>query len=348
MRQFVFLTAATMLSTLLFSQKEDEPTYKQGHIIDETMMLGAYNSEARYDVVGSFDLFLTTNFIYFQAKEKNIDLGLIAVGDKYSKLKQNTDFHPGFKLGLGLNSSFDNWAIYAQYTRLHLKNTLTKNLSDNQSFTPDWTESDIYVSIAKGIWGIKSDILDLELSRAYYVGRKLSLAPFVGMRGIRLHQTKISEYTGLDSELTNTLYIHVFNRANSLGIGPRVGINSNYLFGSGTRLFGNMAASLFYQHFRTKMDHTLANMTLQTTGITKIRDKESNITPNLEIAIGFGWGSYFCKNRWHMDIFASYEFHIFWNQNTPRGIYESLYSRVDGSPAALTFQGLNVGIKVDF
>jgi hypothetical protein len=43
--------------------------------------------------------------------------------------------------------------------------------------------------------------------------------------------------------------------------------------------------------------------------------------PNLEIALGLSWGSYFDKNRYHVTLRAGYEFHVFWDQLNMRKFF---------------------------
>ena len=247
--------------------------------ITEDPLMCAYNAPVNTMIKCPMDVFVTASFIYWQAKEKGLELGITANTETAdngcdpcktgSVINMDFDFKPGFKVGLGMHSDYDNWHLYLEYTRLHLTDHKTYKLNDDCACNddcdpfPPCTEilpvriaEDLYLNVAKGKWTMNLDVLDLELGRAYWVGTELTFAPFVGLRGGWLDQKMRAKYCGrVDDEgcaVPSCISYITTNKSDSWLIGPRVGIDTNWHVWEGFRLFGNTAFSLFYQRFRRK------------------------------------------------------------------------------------------------
>ena len=63
---------------------------------------------------------------------------------------------------------------------------------------------------------------------------------------------------------------------------------------------------------------------------------------------GFGWGMYLCDQQYHIDLSATYEFQVYWNQNMINWYSASLIGLNGTSPGNLYFQGLTVNATFDF
>ena len=128
-------------------------------------------------------------------------------------------------------------------------------------------------------------------------------------------------------------------------IGPRSGVDTDWMIGCDFRIFGNVAGSLVYQNFNN------SNKTIISNPLDDTRDssnKVSYITPNVEFALGLGYGSYFFNNEWYFDLTVGYDFNYFWNQNMMRHCIDSSFNLVDGDSGNLYLHGLTVTARVDF
>ncbi len=296
----------------------------------------AYNQSARVDVYKAKGAFVTGSFIYWEALEQGFYLVLLS-DDANNPTRQQAvnikhGFDPGFRVGLGYNFQYDDWTAYIEYTRFHSKNNFSKT-------RPSWVSSQAYYWFSssalaneyRGNLKIELDILDLELSRWEYRGKKLLFSPFWGLKGGLIDQSFTSSAVFTSSTISNTL------KSDSWLIGPRIGVYTKWLLGRGFSLNGKAAGSLNYQKFH--------NMTASINNV-KI-DNDSVISPIFEMLLGFNWGSYFDKNNWHFDIFAGYELQVLWNQNMiMKNRILSLNSNIDSGK--LTLHGLNITAKFDF
>lgn len=158
------------------------------------------------------------------------------------------------------------------------------------------------------------DIVSWQLARSYYIGEKLSFRPFIAARAAWIRQGASLSFTrpstegffvGSASSQTNT--------SHSWGVGPSLGISSNWMFREGFRLYGNGNADLlFTQYTRLNSTKQIANPTRE----IFIHQKNINcLRGHLEMELGLGWGTYFDCNRWHVDFSAGYSGQIFFDQN---------------------------------
>jgi hypothetical protein len=343
-KNFFVLITLFLTTTLLFSKNNKEMfDYDQGHIVDENQMLGAYNKTARVNVRGCFDTFITASFIYWQPREEGLSLCLVDKVTKKDIIKQNFEYHPGFKVGLGFNTTFDNWTIYIQYIRLSTKDSTKKYLNNSTDvLLPFWGE--IIASKAKSSWRLKTNIWDLEVKRSYFVGKKLFLNPFVGVRGALIDQKYNATYEYPDLTEINLSK----NKSDSWAVGPRVGLSADYILGKGFKFLGNIAASVLYQHFKVKQEEILVVELIPSEETSLSKNKISYLTPNLEMGLWFSYGSYFKRKKYYAKLDVGYEAHLFWNQNTLSALNDLLDNRHDGSIGNLIFHGLTITGRFDF
>ncbi len=235
----------------------------------------------------------------------------------------------------------DDWQIYAEYSRMHLSVSKNATVPANMSsLTPFWLYSYGTIGSTSSKWSPKLDFIDLEFARPCYVGTKLTFRPHVGVRGGWLDQRFNINYKHAGTNVMSK------NKSNSWLVGPRAGLDTNWIFGSGFRMFADLATSLFYQKFTTTAKQEL--YTNPQVFNQNYKDKLGTINPYVEIGAGLGWGTYFDNSNWHIDLSVAYEFHHFWNQNMMRVLVDSINNRIGQNPGDLAIQGLSATLRLDF
>jgi hypothetical protein len=345
---------------------EDYQSAFQGHSAPEDQMKKGYNHPARIDVKNSWDFYVSGSYIYWQPRQDGLELareivevqeGFLVLHVDNTFVHMDFDYHSGFKVGMGGSFERDDWSLDFEYTRLYTTDHRSKTLSDDPEdlalhyFVAFWAEEPRLSTAfyAKARWKLHFNILDGTLGRNYYVGEKLSFKPYVGLRAGWIDQKYRADYTFTDFIYETPAYSN--SKSDSWVLGPRVGLDTNWHLGEGFRLFGNTAAALFYQRFKTDVELVILDQeepienTLRT-----MKEKEGYFNPNFEIALGLGWGSYFCDDSWHIDLAAAYDFHIFWDQNMMRKILDYYNTGInsDPTPGDLILHGLTVSLKLDF
>jgi len=372
-KAFILPLALALATTVVgFSEGEQVQSYDQGHALKEKQIPSAYNHPARIDVSDSWDVFITGSFIYWQTMEGGLDLGHFYYFDQDDNyegyvVNQHFPYKPGFKVALGTNLGHDNWILSAEYTWLHFtKETYNDEVYDVDfdgcNFAEGWYYDD-YTGDLYSYWKYRYDMIDLEMSRPFYLGTCLVFKPFVALRGGWIKQVYYWEGSDYDDE---AYYVDwADNLQKTWLVGPRVGVNCDWIFFDDFRLISNVAAALFYQYFNNTS--WVGRMIVPDDGDTTefydrgLISKTGQLTPNVQGALGLGWGSYFGSNNgWHFDLSLLYEVHYFWNQNKMRAlnqkevqelltndaleyVYSPAYKAED-----LMMHGLTVTVRFDF
>ena len=330
------------------TQEPSKPFTEQGHAKTEGQMMAGYNAPARTDTHG-YDFFVWGSFIYWQGMQEHMDLGFYMEGANTGYVRDRQyfdmefDWHPGFKVGIGTSSDYDHWDFMAEYTWLHATNK--KSYTIDPAFwlyVPRFDRGYANTNHLSGSWEMDFDILDGEMARRYYVGTKLTLRTHFGVRAAWLNQ-KYKEKMFVYPNATvgsPAAWWYYSGRTRNWSVGPRLGLDVNWLFAEGFRLMGSAATSILYSRYNVteREDNVWNTDDLEFNNIGQ-RHKFYALRPNLEIQSGLGWGTYFGDGEYYFDLSALYEFHVFWRQEAMR------YDTVKGD---LTLNGLTVTARFDF
>jgi len=354
-KMLILPLAVACFAVVGFAEEQSKvASYDQGHAILENQFPSGYNHQARIDVDG-WDVFITGSFIYWQAMEGGLELGMYndtpteLWTDYNETVNMNFAYKPGFKVALGTQLDHDNWILSAEYTWLHLSDSTDLVVAD-VPFTPGWFFRDMLLIDAAAQWKLRYDMIDLEMSRPYYVGTNLTLKPFGSLRGGLIKQKY--DFIGHRDWQGLIIYDETYMVEKTWMVGPRIGIDCDWIFFDYFRLIGNAAAALFYQHFKTT--GYCASFREDAVSVSwNAYNAEGQLTPNLEGAIGFGWGSYFGDNNgWHFDLSALYEVNYIFDQNKMRQeLIRNMisdYVEVCVPAANLMMHGLTITARVDF
>ena len=259
------------------------------------------------------------------------------------------DFKPGFRLGIGGYFDHDNWDMRLGYTWFHCtEHSHASAGSDSQVYPMigrPWYFEDLYYESVSQSWNLKMDILQLDLGRWHYVGTKLTTHPYVGARAAWIRQ-KLE--LGYDVSSNDGLDDHLNFKTNSWALGPEVGIDSNWIIGSGFRFFANAEADLLFTRYTKASesdvweDHEDIPFKLSQKSINSLRT-------HLDLDFGFGWGTYLDCNNWYLDFALGYEFQVFFDQNMFRHHTDDLMIGNSNMPNGnLYINGLHFTAKLDF
>ncbi|PIS00982.1 MAG: hypothetical protein COT84_04730 [Chlamydiae bacterium CG10_big_fil_rev_8_21_14_0_10_35_9] len=351
--------AALLLTANAHAQSNDrmkndqcDPCYDQGHAIKPCQMMAAYNAPARIDVRCSWDIYAAGTFIYWYASQEDMAM---AISDNSAAalpivngkvIYPDFGYEPGFKALLGINMSHDDWDGFVEYTWLHFTRRTSTTSPAGGILLPTRAHPNNVTSAtaASSRWKLSLDTVNAALARSYYVGTHLTFRTHFGARLALIDQRYRLHYTPVENPTTQTTER---NKSDSWALGPRAGLDSNWILGLGFRVFGNVAADLLYSRYKvttTETDATDPNITL-----IDIKEKIRVLRPHAEYQMGLGWGTYFDNNNWHVDIAASYDFHVFWNQNVFRTFFDDVSQGVSATNNGdLFLHGLTATVRFDF
>ena len=317
-------------------------------------MMAGYNAPSSLGLNASWDIFVTGSFIYWQPSEDNLALGvpsnMTSMALPYYGTVVNMDFgfKPGLKVGLGADVRRDHWVLYSEYTWLQSTDRKSFSAAGSNLAINYWAHPNRYTTFlttVSGEWQVHLNLLDLVLQRSYFVGSQLTFTPFFGLRAAWIDQQYLTENT----EQTTLLVYQTFQKSTSWGVGPRTGLDADWLLGYGIRFYGKTMADLLYTQYGRHIVYqnpstpsTMEDINVHEYGIETLRS-------HAEIELGFGWGSSLSRDRMYIDLAAGYDFQVFWRQNMfieyVDNVSISDYVARDGN---LYLQGLTASLRLDF
>ena len=339
------------------TQKNAKP-FEQGDEVGGHDMMPGYNHPARVSTTSDWDMFLTAKFLYWDVQQEGMELGpLFATNPVSSNIQPSgvlvldDEYKPGFKVGLGWNTPFDDWVATAEYTWFH------HNISRNQGASPfltsnflqakatpfDYTTEDLFTS-SESRWNIDLDVIDVVMSRPCYQGVRLTINPSFGLKGVLLNQ----KYT-----ITGNVSGGAFNptkayaKTDSWAVGPSLGIEGSFLLGEGFRIMGSMSGALVFTRYNN-IKYFAQTQAVGKPDLDLTAPAQNRVRSIADAAAGLGWGMYLCNQKYHIDFSATYEFQVYWNQNMINWFSASLIGLNGTSPGNLYFQGLTVSGTFDF
>lgn len=296
------------------------------------------------------DLVLTIAGCYWNAQEDGLEYALFntvnapnsttldsrELNNLYRSdfLKPSNHWDWGYKLGLGYNSPRDGWDIQGIWT--HFKNHMSSCDSatpsdDNFSLLPLWsafstnagqaaTSNVLYATRINTEWNLKLDLIDLEVGRAFWNSKYLTIRPHMGLRLGYVRQDYEIDYSGgaWGAVGANSAAISEVRLKNHFdGTGVRAGLDTDWYVGHGFSLFGNGAISIVYGHFSIGHDEYL-RQTQSPFGKSPVHTTTENFHTSkamTDLELGFEWKTMFNNCRYGFSIALAWEQHLFFNQN---------------------------------
>lgn len=354
-------SAAVAMTTCSFA---DMPTQQQKNpcaCLEQGMGLptekkcfpAAYNAPASIATSCSWDFDVFASFLYWHVSQEDMDIAHAAMSATQvgAVAYQNFDYKPGFKLGVGFDTNYDDWVGWVEYTWMH--QTTSSSYSppaQTSGATGSWASQDWFINylavlgspngLVSSSWKMNLDMLDAVFSRPYYQGTQLTMSPYAGLRSLWLRQR-------LKVNLAITAspgFAYAINQSHAWSIGPVGGMMGHWLIGQGLRFEGNAGGSLLYMQY-TSVGHK--ELDSGTTVLTAGTSDLNALRPTTEFGVGLGWGSYYSCQQFYFDVSARYDFMVLWNQNVLRQLVGNLAGYTEG-PGNLYLHGLTVSARFDF
>lgn len=315
-----------------------------------------------------WDLYSEVTFTFWQPLQKNMEVAMIndttpvpgvsSLSFNADTLQMSSNFKPGFIVALGLVTDHDDWDARLQYTWFRSSQSASKSLDPAGAFylmpivaaqTPALISLGTFTSVHSQ-WHINMDLADLEIGRNTYFGSKLALRPFAALRASWIRQKFETDF--VDLLPGQNTFLNNFGRSHCWGLGPRIGLNTNWMLGKGASIYGNAGGDILYTQYTSlfnKSDST--NFVTDVQSFSGFRQNNlGSLRAHIDLELGIAWGSYFACNTWHIDLAAGYIFQAFFDQNMLRNFLEfgppQAYSV---SPTGdLYLQGLTASVRLDY
>lgn len=278
----------------------------------------------------SCGFFIDGAFIYWlnQLEDQEVIGSIEALPDGRGQISfKELDFSwkPGFKVGIGYNFGFDAWDLFANWTEI--RSTEHKSFSNTTPFiavvAAVFQPGALYLLSrdAHVHWHYRFDSVDLELGRHFFVGRNLSLRPFIGAKWADIHQKLNADFFSNIEQRVNNVQVAVGDASarlsqRTMAVGPRAGLNTRWALSCyDFAILGNVALSLPWNWAKVKSDGTVqfSPGSIVISG-NLVENHKHFMEPVFEFFLGLDWRHCFC-DWFSMEIAAGYEMQLWWRQN---------------------------------
>jgi hypothetical protein len=348
---------------------------------------GMMNTSAR-PVIQANDWFLFGTALWWRADEGGTDWAIreeatlvghnLDIKEHNRKLEFGWDW--GFRAGIGYNMVHDQWDTMLYYTWFHTKKAGDVG-SVGTAFDQVYAQNipnlnDASYSHGEISWSIHYSTIDWDLGRPYYVSKCLTFRPHVGLKGAWIEQHvhgSFDQVVGAPRTGT-TGGTDTFKKKNNFwGVGPTIGLNTNWAFGSlgkhGFGMFGDVCGAMMYGHFdisdRTSTTNASSNTTTQfgsAASTAEVHFTNANrdlMSSMMQFAIGLSWDTNFNNDRCHFCLRLGYELQQWFRQNQMITVHDTddtnnafpTPGQWDGFTRAsedLRFQGGTLTLRFDF
>lgn len=280
------------------------------------------------------DILIDADFLWWKSYVSDFDYAQI----DGNTLSPKTQFEPGFKVGTGMDLYHDGWDLYVQYTWLHQGEVSNSGSSTEPGYStfiiPYAQGADIGVLSAISIMDTAAwkrsqfNILDGEIGRDFFISKRLTLRPHVGMKAASLFEKTTIIYSGDGPVETATVHL----KQNLSGIGIRGGVDTVWHIIPSFGFYGDFAFTALWGNFHNRV---LSQVSLRGVEETHpVKNNSQDIIPVFEAGFGVTYMIWFSGQRYQLYTKAGWEEQVWigYNKNPVNG-----QSNSNGS---LTMQGL--------
>lgn len=299
--------------------------------------------------------------------------GIVDSPINYTQIRNNLSFDWawGFKIGAGYRFEHDDFDSRAEYTyfrnhaSVHLgpfsgSSGITSPLIDyNYGISYDsWTQfSANHVGFVYALElreSLKNSYNDVywDLGRAFFVSKSLSLRPSLGVEATWFSFKGSAQFSnGISTDfdfsanqnVNGTLWgglgngvLKKISSTKSVGVGPRLGLDTNYYLCNGFSIYGNGSGALLFSYFKQNNKTTYS---LKPNNQKIVINNFHCVTPTAKVDIGLRYNSnVFCDTQ-KIGISLGYESIYYWD------VFG--YSTVKGF-GGLGMYGVNLKLRWDF
>ncbi len=302
---------------------------------------GSRTASAQPQIDG-YGIFVTADFLWWKLYEGGTDYlfkdqNARGVPPAKGEIKHcNFDWQPGFKIGAGYLFDYDSWDTVIDFTYYQ---TSAHHSSKSSHLFPLIGDQFLDLTEAKTHWNVSFYDLHWVLGRNYFVSKFLSFRPFFGIATAWIDQHRHFDLlTNLDNQIT------LKSENNFWGIGPRVGIDTQFALCENFSIYGNIAGDLLWADF--DVSEKEVNKTTSTE-IYNLDDDLDSIVPTVSFGLGVAYETNLSKDRYRIMIKAGYENQYWWRQNQ-LPLFESAIPAFHRISEDLSLQGLTVEFRLDF
>jgi len=329
---------------------------------------GMINPNGRPEVRDGADIFITGDALLWQAHEGGLGFAieselahLDTPLDHSSVENPHFKYDWGFRLGAGYNLPHDGWDLYADWTHINMRSHHEEAGEEGEFLWPMWIHPASPFSLnvvgeAEARWKMHLNVIDLDMGREFFTSKWLTFRPHFGLRSAWIRQSYDVDYEGIYTPAEGNLNpikvgdeIKIDLNNKFWGIGPRFGLDTQWGLGTGFSLYGNASISLLYGFFSSYF-HEL-DRRLNGIGVPYAATHNSfrQTTAVSDLQLGLRYDHMFSNDRFHFNIQAGWEHHMFFSQNQFVRFVDNIEKgNFVVNQGDLTTQGWTLSARFDF
>jgi hypothetical protein len=321
------MSTTTKVKDKNFFFKSGMPLDDKDNMPDNKMKyMAGYAAPAAVEVDNSWDMNGKFAYTYWYAGQDAMDVAYVApveaTGTAGSVVTQDFGYRSGFKIGLGIDTQCDDWAMDIDYTWYnHHKIGATSGAVALNDWFPATAVARTSATGVTSTWSLKMNMVDVAAGRPFYQGKRVVVAPSAGLRVLWLHQNM--DIVGGANTFSG--------ESRSWAVGPQATVKTHWMLPGGFRVEGLMGSSVLYTRYTTV---SVATTTTAVGTASSAQSKVGTIRPTMDAGMGLGYGAYAFNNKFFFDVSARYDFMQFWSQNVLRNFASQLSGRDDVIAAA--------------
>ncbi len=358
-----FLTAQLLLlSSLSLAYADGSKHYESDGSKRYETEEGLINPPSRFQVRDGCNMFLTADFLWWSANTdglyyaqsnfgtpttSNPPAGEVDFSGHMQRVKE--EWGPGFRVGFGGNMPYDEWDIYLNWTWFHSDPKDSAKETSHGPLLVLWGHPDInspaananLASHAHARWDMTINVIDLEMGRAFWVGKHLSVHPFFAIRGAWIDQQFKVKYHYISSP---HLEGRIKAESDFEGVGPRAGLDARFSLYNGWSIYGLVSAALMYGSLETDFRERENNSRIAHTD-----DSFHRGISTVQMGLGIRWDAFFHRHRYHVGVTVGWEQNIWYGVTQFNHYLGQLQNgTLVQNNGDLTLQGGTLSARFDF
>lgn len=288
--------------------------------------------------------FLTLDVLYWQSKVEGAQYAFSVPSNTSAMKLQATTREPrfdwtfAFKAGLGYNFFHDGWDARAEYTYFRNEASDSYAVTSPAAIFPqdpaflgvtaanqlDYANKVFadFATSSNGNLKLNLNDLILDLGRAFFVSKNLSLRPSIGLKATWLTLKGNARFTGggvafsgtfagvtysVDGLGANTAYGTINQKL--FGLGPRAGVDTKWHLGNDISVYGNVAGALLFGYFKSDSQATYSALP---NNILSLSGRWHRLVPTVDFELGLMYDRYIMCDTQHFSISLGYETQYYW------------------------------------
>jgi len=285
----------------------------------------------------------------------------------HTKLKEpNYQWDSGFQVSIGYLLPCDRWGLSLNWTHYET------DVSNNVSTTPGAVQSTFvggssYFTLdgfasgeAEADWKLMFNQVDLDFSREFYVGKCMTLTPYVGLRALLIREKYrittnnfTEEFEGIFEKRDETFISRLESDFKSLGL--KGGLQSFYEIGCGIGIYGDFGASVVFgaydacHRFNSIFILESIEPNFTSFGSNFLSHDRNALRATLDLSLGLKWSSAINCDQGQVFVLLGWDHHLYFNQSSFLELFQKNgQPEIQARNSNLYLYGLKVQIGAAF